>query len=508
MSALPLPLFRVWVRPLLAVLAGWALLTVPIGAQPPERAAAPDKAQLRVFPLRDATAAEAARLIREALTPPGGRLTRFTIATDERTNSLIVSGLRADLDRVEALLGKIDVEAPAKERAAFKLMLIPLRPHSFEKESLEAALRIIFDGRQSDRYALDRNLGWVILYGDPQRLDNAVQLVRLLSEAGSRRQPESAGNDLELHVYWVVSAPTREGTPKTLEDFREATADLARLGIDRPRLAGQVVVTATPGGRFEVAGLGGADGASQLAVTGSVADRTGAAGLEVTISVMRAPGGKDAAPICRLRTQATVPLDRPTVLGTAPAEVFRSAFVVLVQHKKPAGSPGKGGERKLGSFGFRTKPWAQVLEWLGDQTGLPVISDTRPMGTFTFIPPRGARSYSTRELVDILNEALLKQNLLLLRRANSFILVPSDKKLDPMPARGPIRPENLEEYPSAQVVSLLVRLRSATAEKVAADVKKLLGPSGEVAVLKESQRAGLAGHGREPAEGLQAAPGG
>src|SRR4051794_29533987 len=67
---------------------------------------------------------------------------------------------------------------------------------------------------------------------------------------------------------------------------------------------------------------------------------------------------------------------------------------------------------KAVAFEMRDKPWGSVLEWLSDQTGLPVLTNHKPAGTFTFIAPRlggSPRKYTIPEVIDLLNEALLNQ---------------------------------------------------------------------------------------------------
>ena len=69
------------------------------------------------------------------------------------------------------------------------------------------------------------------------------------------------------------------------------------------------------------------------------------------------------------------------------------------------------------AFEMRDKPWGAVLEWLADETGLPVIpSNVKPTGSFTFIAPKKADPhYTIPEVIDILNEALTGQNMIILR---------------------------------------------------------------------------------------------
>src|SRR5215471_3854428 len=77
------------------------------------------------------------------------------------------------------------------------------------------------------------------------------------------------------------------------------------------------------------------------------------------------------------------------------------------------------------AFEMRDKPWSAVLEWLADQTGLQVNLTDKPTGTLTFIAPRtGPREFTIPQIIDILNENLINQKFILIRREASFTIVP------------------------------------------------------------------------------------
>jgi hypothetical protein len=82
----------------------------------------------------------------------------------------------------------------------------------------------------------------------------------------------SVATDLQVRVFWVVSAPRREDSGKLAEEFKEATGELGRLGIDRPRLLAQVAVVTLPRFPFEMSGGAAFETPCQLSVTGTIAD--------------------------------------------------------------------------------------------------------------------------------------------------------------------------------------------------------------------------------------------
>src|SRR5262249_54032110 len=137
---------------------------------------------------------------------------------------------------------------------------------------------------------------------------------------------------------------------------------------------------------------------------------------------------------------------------------------------------------------FRNKPWADVFAWLGDVTGLPVIANTKPTGTFTFVSPKPGKGYTLTEVFDILNEALLPRNYLLIRGGRGFTPVPADEEPPAVPRLDPLRLEDLEGRGQTELLSGVIHLRTLRAEEIAPDVKKLLGKFGAATALKAANR--------------------
>jgi type II secretion system protein D len=150
--------------------------------------------------------------------------------------------------------------------------------------------------------------------------------------------------------------------------------------------------------------------------------------------------------------------------------------------------PGKenASRPKTVAFEMRDKPWSSVLEWLSDQTGLPVITSYKPTGTFSFIDPK-KKEYTIPEIIDILNEGLLEKKFVLIRRERSFTIVPADEKIPPdyLPR---IRLEDLEGHGNTEIAQIVLPLTSLVAEDLQPEVKKMMGPFGEaVAMAKANQ---------------------
>jgi general secretion pathway protein D len=152
-----------------------------------------------------------------------------------------------------------------------------------------------------------------------------------------------------------------------------------------------------------------------------------------------------------------------------------------VQAQAKTGSMDKKFLEKRFTLEFRNEPWQKVLEWLADQTKIPVTTDHYPTGSFTFIAPKGAK-YSLPDVIDIINGGLLTKKYLLIRLPQLFTLVDASEKIDPaMIPR--ITMDELPERGKTEVVSVVYRLKRLIAEDFAREVRAMMGPFGEVVAL-------------------------
>ncbi len=176
-----------------------------------------------------------------------------------------------------------------------------------------------------------------------------------------------------------------------------------------------------------------------------------------------------------------------------------AARSVLAQHEtkaQPAKEPAKEAtapksKEKTYLFEMRNKPWAGVIEWLSDNTGLPFISDnTAPSGTFTFVEPRTGLQPKQRtmaEIFDMVNENLIAKKFVLIRRPAAIALVAADEKI-PVELVPQVPIEELAKYGNSEIVQVVYPLKSLIAEEIAPEAKKLLGNFGEVVVLARANQ--------------------
>ncbi len=145
------------------------------------------------------------------------------------------------------------------------------------------------------------------------------------------------------------------------------------------------------------------------------------------------------------------------------------------------------GPQERFAFEFHDAPWSgpgSVLEWLVKKTGLPIITNVRPLGTFT--PARGANGnlqrYTVPEAIDLLNAALAQQQLILIRKFDSITLRATDQPIPEMDIPRLTEAE-LQQRGKTELASVVVRLKTLDAETFAKEAKDMLGPLGKVTSL-------------------------
>jgi RNA polymerase sigma factor (sigma-70 family) len=149
--------------------------------------------------------------------------------------------------------------------------------------------------------------------------------------------------------------------------------------------------------------------------------------------------------------------------------------------REPAPAP-KPATEKTFSVNFRTVPWDHVLAWYAEMSGLTPIHSVKPTGTLTVAAPKG-RALTLAEVTDLLNDALMQQKFILVRRRVSFTILPSDEKIDPT-AVPRIELSELPKRGTTELVQVLLPLKTLSVEDVAPEVKAMLSPFGTAAPLK------------------------
>lgn len=175
------------------------------------------------------------------------------------------------------------------------------------------------------------------------------------------------------------------------------------------------------------------------------------------------------------------------------------ALPLAVAFAQEAAPPApKAGKQKTVAFEMRDMPWDQVLVWLADNTGLNVTSPNKPQGTFNHIrSSQQKRDYTIPEVIDILNDALLAQKFIIIRRPTSIIVLPSDEPESIDVTLLPrLSPEELDEdkpvseqrYGRTELAQVIFPLRTLSYEDAERDLKGQFGKFGRIARVAKGNK--------------------
>lgn len=158
----------------------------------------------------------------------------------------------------------------------------------------------------------------------------------------------------------------------------------------------------------------------------------------------------------------------------------------------PTDAPAKPGAQKTFAFEMRDQPWDKVLEWLGNNTGVPVVSPYKPQNTLNFFGTVKKSQYTIPEIIDLLNDALLSQTtqkLLIVRRPTSILVVLAD---DPQAIDASLLPQlTIDEldvdkpiaeqrHGRTELARVLFPLKSLSPADAQTDLKNYMSPFGKV----------------------------
>jgi len=141
------------------------------------------------------------------------------------------------------------------------------------------------------------------------------------------------------------------------------------------------------------------------------------------------------------------------------------------------------------TFAMSDKPWADVMKWYADESGMAFNSVVKPPdGTFNFIPPKDpatgqTKRYTLSGVTDIINESLLAKNFVLIRFEQSFRLWPADQPIDPAHVRR-VSLEELKTLAKSDMVQIVLPLKSLIAIDQVNNVRKMMSKVGEVVALE------------------------
>ncbi|MDY3556068.1 secretin N-terminal domain-containing protein [Gemmata sp. JC717] len=179
----------------------------------------------------------------------------------------------------------------------------------------------------------------------------------------------------------------------------------------------------------------------------------------------------------------------PGVLAAA-AGLAGPVDMVLAQPMPAPGKPGvvaptapAAAPEKQVSIHFEKAGWDEVLDWYAKETGLTLITTVKPTGTVA-IKPGKDRKFTVGEVTDLINEAMMQQKFLLIRRHMTFFIQPSDEKIDPtlLPR---IALDELPKRGRTEIVQIVLPVKGMVVTDSIDELKKLLTPFGTMIPLTQ-----------------------
>ena len=125
------------------------------------------------------------------------------------------------------------------------------------------------------------------------------------------------------------------------------------------------------------------------------------------------------------------------------------------------------------------------MDWFAQQAGLSLVSsDIVPPGTFNYIDDR---TYSPTEALDLLNSVLLTKGYTLVRRERMLVVVNLE---DPIPPDliTEVKPEELDSRGQYELLKVTFNLDKMGPDQAELELKKLMGPQGNMVVLPSSRQ--------------------
>jgi Bacterial type II/III secretion system short domain len=296
----------------------------PKSAAPKERPA--PTTEMQVLQAKFVKARELGPVIQQILANHWG----LRVSFDERSNSVIVVATPEDMATVRELIKNLDVPKPSSEES--RVVFLPLKYTKIDSGLQNALARLL----PSNSYVFDVERNQIIVSGDKKILEAAMFLLDKLDRPPDT--PKISPKEMQIRVIWLASGPPHKEGRKPPDDMKEVVAELAKMGVEQPRLVAQTMVSTLPGNQFRTEGLAELDQTYRLTVSGTMSSNHQ---LQISIAASLAgPRGQGPftvptpAPIARLDTEITAPPGHSVVLGMTPTPNSTSVFVVQILPKK------------------------------------------------------------------------------------------------------------------------------------------------------------------------------
>ncbi len=249
------------------------------------------------------------------------------VTSDSRQNALLISGSAVDIARIAAVIDQLDVKDTNSEER--RVAVLQLKDIAADAE-LGQALNLALEGTNS-RFSLDARRRMVVLSGDTAATNRAKDVIARLEQLAARPAPAvPTVQNVQIRLIWLVNLANNDELPSPPEDMKDVLATLAKIGFNKPRLAAQSLVSASPETQFHLKGIAGLGGPCRFSAEGQY-NGADTPGLSIKVNVTRDRAGtKMADDLCQIQTEITAPPGHFVVLGMTPTDNLTSALIVQI----------------------------------------------------------------------------------------------------------------------------------------------------------------------------------
>ncbi len=182
--------------------------------------------------------------------------------------------------------------------------------------------------------------------------------------------------------------------------------------------------------------------------------------------------------------QAATPEEQPAVIAAAEAEL--DALLTDEQRTAWAELAAEISTPRLPQlrFNFRFAPWADVLTWFADQSGLSLVLDAPPPGTFNYTD---TREFTPAEAIDLLNGVLLTKGYTLIRRERMLLVLELEPGL-PIELVPTVTLEELSERGRFEWITVKFTIGKRDPQAVQSEIEPLLGDYGKSVLLPQTKQ--------------------
>ena len=318
----------------------WGQAPIPTAAVAPQLATSQlatdtqveQTSEVKIFALRNVAAAELQTILRE-LYGDGS----IVVAAQHQTNSLVVIGDPAGIERVSALIARLD--------ANLVTPVIEMLPNDARTAMSKDLVKSVAEAEQVD-LAFDEELGVMMVRGQsPERVKRFTEVFDKLSSQ-IEAQAMVAERDMLIRVSWLLQGKLTQSNkenPAARQTFTAPDASLARaidqlqaMGYKDLVVAGQLMtrcsigeISAKSAPNFEIAGQtpDGFDFTARghFINPGSARANSLDVNLSVEVSRTMSPERKSDS---RLSVVLKMNEGKPIILGSAPVAGEQSFFIV------------------------------------------------------------------------------------------------------------------------------------------------------------------------------------